>query len=215
MSAPYLVAGALAFRPVADDDVERLAGWLRDPEVGRWWFGTRTTYDEAFVHEHVIGDPHVTYAIVELDGRPIGFQQWYSLQADEEAESRVEYGLDDGVHAFGIDQFIGESRLHGRGIGTHQVRAVSDWLLSAQGAHLVVTDPVVENHRAVRCYERAGFRRVRILPSHDELDGEPRDSWLMHRHRLDPLADAPADALADGAGEGDVEHLEEQAEETG
>ena len=41
------------------------------------------------------------------------------------------------------------------------------------------TDPVVENTRAVRCYEKAGFTKVRILPGHEQLDGQPRDSWLM------------------------------------
>ena len=44
-----------------------------------------------------------------------------------------------------------------------------------------MTDPVVDNVRAVRAYEKAGFVKVRVLPDHETLDGEPRDSWLMEK----------------------------------
>lgn len=177
----YFAAGDLAFRAVRDDDVARIAGWLRDPEVGAWWHGVTETYDDAFVLEHVLDDRDwwVTHAIVELAGEPIGFQQWYPL--DDEPDVLAEYGVARGDGAFGIDQFIGVSDLHGRGIGTRQVHAVCDWLLGADGpgARRVFTDPVVENERAIRCYERAGFRKVRVLPDHERLDGEARDSWLL------------------------------------
>jgi aminoglycoside 6'-N-acetyltransferase len=182
VSEAFFVAGNLSFRPVdGDDDVARLVTWLRDPEVGAWWHGVTETYDERFVHAHVLGvdESYVTKAIVELDGRPIGFQQWYPLAG--EPDVLAEYGLWVDDAAFGIDQFVGESTLHGQGIGTRQVRAVVDWLVGPDGpgARRVFTDPVVENLRAVRCYEKAGFRKLRVLPGHEHLDGEPRDSWLM------------------------------------
>jgi aminoglycoside 6'-N-acetyltransferase len=170
------------FRPIVDDDVPLLAAWLRDPAVGAWWEGTTIAYDDAYVRAemlHADDETHVTQAIVELDGEPIGFQQWYTLAG--EPETMVEYGLVADDRAFGIDQIIGESRLHNRGIGTRQVRAVAAWLLGSDGpgARRVLTDPVVENLRAVRCYEKAGFRKVRVVPDHEEIDGLPRDSWLM------------------------------------
>jgi len=178
----YFMADGLGFRPIAGADVALLARWLSDPAVGAWWEGTTVVYDEAYVRAEVLhgeGDEHVTQAVVELDGAPIGFQQWYALAG--EPDSMTEYGLVPGDRAFGIDQFIGESRLHGRGIGTRQVRAVVGWLLGPEGpgARRVLTDPVVENVRAIRCYEKAGFEKVRVLPGHEQVDGIPRDSWLM------------------------------------
>ena len=47
-----------------------------------------------------------------------------------------------------------------------------------------ITDPVVENACAVRCYEKAGFRIVQRLPGHETIDGQPRDSWLMELRGL-------------------------------
>lgn len=184
MSEAFFAVGDLTFRPIVDADVTLLVAWLRDPEVGAWWEGTTVEYDDAYVRAemfHSDDEDHVTQAIVELDGVPIGFQQWYSLESEPEAMSK--YGLVAADQAFGIDQLIGESSLHGRGIGTRQVRAVTDWLLGPDcpRAQRVVTDPVVENSRAVRCYEKAGFRIVQRLPGHEKIDGLPRDSWLMER----------------------------------
>jgi aminoglycoside 6'-N-acetyltransferase len=182
LTEPFFSADDLSFRPFADEDVSRMAAWLRDPEVGAWWHGVTETYDDAFVRGHVLEDAGtVTHAIVELDGVPIGFQQWYDARRD--AEAREAFRLDGHDEVWGIDQLIGESRLHGQGIGTRQVRAVGDWLLGPDGpgAERLITDPVVENLRAVHCYERAGFRVVRRLPNHETLDGQPRDSWLMER----------------------------------
>jgi len=182
LSEPFFVVDDLVFRAITDDDVARLASWLRDPEVGAWWHGVTETYDSAFVREHLLDhEEHVTKAIVELAGQPIGFQQWYSLAG--EPENLEECGLVASDDAFGIDQFVGESRLHGRGVGTRQVRAVAEWLLGPHGpgARLLVTDPVVENAGAVRCYEKAGFEIVKRLPAHEMIDGHPRDCWLMER----------------------------------
>jgi len=187
LSEPFFAVDDLAFRPIVGGDVPRLAAWLRDPAVGAWWEGTTVIYDDAYVRAEMLhGDDedHVTQAIVELDGEPIGFQQWYSLAGEPAA--MAEYGLVPEDRVFGIDQLIGESRLHDRGVGTRQVRAVTEWLLGADGpgARRVVTDPVVENARAVRCYEKAGFTIVQRLPGHETIDGQPRDSWLMERAEL-------------------------------
>lgn len=180
---PYFVSGAFTFRPIVDADVARLVLWLADPDVGGWWHGVTFDHDETFVRGHMLRERPVTQAIVELDGAPIGFQQWYSLDGLGEEDTLAEYGLAPDSGAYGIDQFIGESRFHGQGIGSAQVRAVSEWLLGADGpgAAFVVTEPIVENVRAVRAYEKAGFEKVRILPAHEALDGVKRDSWLMQK----------------------------------
>jgi aminoglycoside 6'-N-acetyltransferase len=39
------------------------------------------------------------------------------------------------------------------------------------------------NTRAIRCYEKAGFQKVRLLPRNELRDGEWRDAWLMSVRR--------------------------------
>ena len=46
-------------------------------------------------------------------------------------------------------------------------------------ASKVILDPHIGNVRAIRCYEKCGFRKVKLLSLHELHEGEYRDSWLM------------------------------------
>jgi len=185
----YFVDRELRFRELVEADIPLMARWLSDPAVIRWWHGLSCPFDEARVHEHyfVESESWATNAVVELDDRPIGFQEWYPLeQLSSENRARHEAIGFDVTDAFGMDQFVGERSLHGRGIGTRQVLAVSSWLLDARHAERVASAPVLENARSIRVLEKAGFRRVGVVPAFDELDGKLRDCLLMERTRGAP-----------------------------
>lgn len=66
----------------------------------------------------------------------------------------------------GIDQFIGEPELVGHGHGSAFIRSFTTNLLKS-GTPRVVTDPDPENLRAVRAYEKAGFRKDRRVDTSD------------------------------------------------
>src|SRR5215471_13159675 len=114
-----------------------MARWLSDPLVLEWWYGVTQPFDEARVHEEFFAksEDWVTSAVVELDGAPVGFQQWYPLErlepADREKHAAIGFDISG---AYGMDQFIGETQLHGQGLGTRQVCAVAAHLLEDVGA---------------------------------------------------------------------------------
>ena len=56
-----------------------------------------------------------------------------------------------------IDAFLGDPRMIGQGHGSAFLRLLAE-RLTAEGAPLVVIDPDVENLRARRACEKAGFR---------------------------------------------------------
>jgi hypothetical protein len=59
----------------------------------------------------------------------------------------------------GIDQFIGEPQLIGRGHGTAFIHLFVESLFEA-GARRVVTDPNPRDSRAIRAYTKAGFKEI-------------------------------------------------------
>jgi RimJ/RimL family protein N-acetyltransferase len=59
------------------------------------------------------------------------------------------------------------------------VRALSDYLIEEHGADVVTLDPLTTNARAIRAYEKAGFRTIKILPVHERHDGKKLDCFLM------------------------------------
>jgi RimJ/RimL family protein N-acetyltransferase len=85
---------------------------------------------------------------------------------------------DPGVH--GIDQFLADPARLGQGLGTQMVRALVAQLFADRGVTRIQVDPSPANGRAIRCYEKAGFRRAGEIVTPDG------PALLMHCDRLEP-----------------------------
>lgn len=172
--------GRLSIRPLADceADVGALARWLSDERVLEFYEGRDNPYDTARVRRKFLTKQErgQTPCIVELDGAPIGYLQFYPI---DRATLDKEMGLDPTERVFGIDQFIGEPSLWGQGIGRCMILLILSYLFDREGADRVVLDPVVTNIRAIRCYQACGFERITILPGHEVHEGIARDIQLM------------------------------------
>ncbi len=153
-----------------------MARWLSDPRVLEWYEGRDKPYDFARAaaewSAEEIAKEKLDCRVMECEGKPIGYLQYYPV-ADAAG-----YELDSAEGTWGIDLFIGEPEYWEHGLGTAAVRDVVEHLLAA-GARKVVIDPRVENPRAIRAYEKAGFRKVKVLQAHEDHEGAMRDNWLM------------------------------------
>jgi aminoglycoside 6'-N-acetyltransferase len=145
------------FRPMTAADLPLVQHWLARPHVVEWWGEP----DEQF--DLVSGDldhPAMDQYVVTAGDRPFGYLQCYDLTAWNSGFGPQPPGTR------GIDQFIGEPEMVGRGHGAAFIRTFVDDLL-ASGTSRVVTDPDPANLRAVRAYEKAGFRRDRMVDTPD------------------------------------------------
>ena len=52
-------------------------------------------------------------------------------------------------------------------------------MTNEKGANAVILDPHADNPRAIRCYEKVGFKKIKFLPKHELHDGEKVDCYLM------------------------------------
>ncbi|MEH1834506.1 MAG: GNAT family protein [Nostoc sp.] len=56
---------------------------------------------------------------------------------------------------------------------------MAKWLTDAQVlAFYEGRDNPFDNPRAIRCYEKCGFVKVKLLPAHELHEGEYSDCWL-------------------------------------
>ena len=153
-----MAAQSYAFRPITAADLPTVQQWLAKPHVAKWWG------DPAEQFALVSGDlthPAMDQFIVELDRRPFAYLQCY----DPDAWANHGFGaLPRGAR--GIDQFIGEPDMTGRGHGSSFIRAFLVALIRA-GTPRVLTDPDPANARAIRAYEKAGFRKDRMVDTPD------------------------------------------------
>ncbi|WP_173105080.1 GNAT family N-acetyltransferase [Bacillus sp. KH172YL63] len=168
--------GELVIRPLEEGDKHLLVRWLSDPVVLEFYEGRDQSFTLEMVEEKFFADRGVMSCLVLYEGREIGYLQYYPL--DEETMIRYGYtNLDEVI--YGTDQFIGEAVYWNRGVGTKMIKAVVEYLLQKEGVHRLVMDPMTWNTRAIRCYEKCGYSKARILSENELHEGKYHDCWLM------------------------------------
>lgn len=173
------MAGSLTLRPMAEADLALVSAWLARPHVARWWLEDPA---QAAVRQRYL--PAITGAdpthllVAELDGRPIGFAQWYRW--DDESESdRAAVSAEPGD--VGIDYAIGEPDACGHGIGTRLIAALIDEVRRHHPGAALLSDPEQANVASCRVLEKNGFRLVDVRRIESELGDGPNAIF-----RLDP-----------------------------
>lgn len=163
MPAPELSGPRLALRAIAEQDLDDLLRIVAAPAVARWW----SAHDSTTVRRWLDDDGETTRWTVLHDGRVVG-----KIQAYEEHDPEFRHA--------GIDLFL-DGEVHGRGLGAEAIRLVATWLFEERGHHRLVIDPAAANERAIRCYERVGFRRVGVMRSYwyDRTAGVWADGLLL------------------------------------
>ncbi len=144
-------AGRYALRPVVGEDRALFLRWRAMPHVRAWW-GEPDADGPA--------DPRVSRWIAMSGGAPFAYVQDYAVH---DWPGHHFAHLPPGAR--GIDLYIGESAMLGRGHGSALVRQHADALLDA-GAPVVAVDPDPANARSIAAFRRAGFG----------IDGTPIDT---------------------------------------
>ena len=152
----------VVLRVAAVDDVPTVLEVLTHPDVARWWPGE--TFER--VRETIVDDDDVHAFVIDVDGQAVGFIQ-YAEEPDPEYRHA---GIDVALHP----------DWHEQGLGTDAVRALVRHLITVRGHHRVTIDPAATNSRAIRCYEKVGFRPVGVMRDYERgADGTWHDGLLM------------------------------------
>jgi aminoglycoside 6'-N-acetyltransferase Ib len=145
---------------MTEADIPMVHAWLQRAHVVEWWGGEdeRPTLEEAYewYMPWIRAEKKVSPYIALLNGEAIGYAQSYVAMGS--GDGYWEEETDPGVH--GIDQFLADPTRLGKGLGTLLVRALVARLFANPSVTKIQTDPSPLNLRAIRCYEKAGFRRV-------------------------------------------------------
>ncbi|WP_405098724.1 GNAT family N-acetyltransferase [Oceanobacillus sp. FSL H7-0719] len=161
----------VSIRNMKHTDYEVMAQWLSTKEVLEFYGDVNSPFTLQQVKNkyepRVNGDIPVIPYIVELDKTPIGFMQQYKLKE----EKQKEFGYPKSLTVYGIDQFIGYPNIFNKGIGTEMIRIFIKNISHHKDVDIIILDPAVTNLRAIRCYEKCGFRKLKKINN--------KTNWLM------------------------------------
>ncbi len=156
---------SVTLRLMTEQDLPLLHTWANTPHWREWWGDELQTIEA--VREHymprVLLASKVTPYIVMLGSKRIGYAQSYVVMGH--GGGWWEDETDPGAR--GIDQSIGPVHLLNQGLGTLLVKTLVAQLFADPAVTKIQTDPSPKNLRAIRCYEKAGFRRVKEVMTPD------------------------------------------------
>ncbi len=134
--------------PVRKDLIPVYQRWINDPEVNLFltlWGTVLSLEDEEKWYEGINSRTDRIFTVYHRESMvPIGNTGLH----------RVDFR--HGSAELGI--VLGEKEYWGQGLGTEAVRLVVDFGLTALGLNSIRLRVLEHNLRAVRCYEKAGFR---------------------------------------------------------
>jgi ribosomal protein S18 acetylase RimI-like enzyme len=171
---------SIAFRPLAVDDLQQVFLWLIRPHVAAGYAKPPGSFMEAVAKYGPRAEPGnvVRAFIVNVDGKDAGYAQAYDVASFDDYAGR----LDREPGLVCMDLFLGEPESLGRNVGSRAIdRFVRDIVFAGEKARACVAGPGEGNLAAIRAFEKAGFRRWRILRTEGS---EPE--LVMRRDRDDP-----------------------------
>jgi aminoglycoside 6'-N-acetyltransferase len=160
---PVLRGERVLLRPVREDDAAPLLAVLSEPGVAAWWH----KWDAERVQRDLIAEQEWEVVLaIEVDGAVAGL-----LLVGEEDEPDFRHASLD-IALAGAHQ--------GRGLGPEALRLAIAHLIAERGHHRFTIDPAAANERAIRAYERLGFKPVGVMRRYERgADGSWHDSLLM------------------------------------
>ena len=172
-----MVTNKIDFRSINFSDISLIFKWFNTPHVQKFYSLRSWTEDEvlAKLTPYISGDMPVFGFIILLNGNPIGYLQSYKVSDYPWPKQNL---TEDIVKmAMGMDLFIGDESLIGKGLGQQIIEDFIEIHSSAQYQYWIV-DPDIKNVSAIECYKKLKFQGHQIIDTEDALK-RPTKLMLM------------------------------------
>lgn len=152
----------VSFKPLEKGDFELLRKWLNVDFVSKWYERRKFVYRE--VEHKYTTDIYINTTVksflIMVHGKPVGYVQFYMVNDYDAYSSCVDVSEDTA----GMDFFIGDVSYVGKGLGKEIVETfLREIVFQEKGITHCITGPEVSNKRAIRVYEKAGFRHLKTV----------------------------------------------------
>jgi len=175
---PMIRGEKTRLRALEHDDLAHFVRWVNEPQARRFLairYPLSMTEEEGWWQNFSASKNNYIYAIEAQDGTYIGN---IGLHDVEPENRRAMLGIVIGDHAY-----------WGEGYGSDAIRAMLRWAFDYLNLHRVYLSVYAYNKRAIRCYEKCGFRHEGIMREARYSAGQYHDEWLMGILRREFLAE--------------------------
>lgn len=162
-NAPFLTSERVCLRPLEREDMDLIRVWFNDPEV-RGLIGENKPMNQTETdryYEHIQNDQN---------------RVWFAMTLKENGRLIGETGLLRIYHPWrtaDLSIIIGDKNAWSRGYGSEAIKLVLDYAFGYLALHRISIGVVGFNTRAIKFYEKIGFKQ----------EGIQRDGYF-YNHRF-------------------------------
>ncbi|MGI5864993.1 MAG: GNAT family N-acetyltransferase [Myxococcales bacterium] len=179
MKNAFLVGESIYLRPLEKEDAPQIAEWLNDREITRPLLVHRPINragEERYLEQVAQSENDVNLGIARHDDALIGVT---GLGAIDMKNRHASFGI-----------FIGDKTQWGKGYGSEATRLMVGYAFDTLNLNKVWLHVIEHNERAIRAYERVGFKREGSLREYTFVEGRYwanvvmsilREDWLRSR----------------------------------
>ena len=165
----------ISFKRLQLDDLQLIHKWLNEPHVHEWYEKDKeNTLEEvkASFGPEISGEKPTVGYLISYENNPIGYIQY--CKVNDYPEYGPYLGYDDNTA--NVDLFIGDIKFTGKGLGSMILRKfIKEILFTKDDIMTCLIDPEPTNIRAIKSYEKAGFKYVKTV----QIPVEPEPSYVM------------------------------------
>ena len=182
----------ISFNLLNEEHFPLLLNWLEQQHVRKYWDTDVVytinsikekyhTYVNGFKTENGVNKSIHAY-IIHVDRIPAGYIQLY--RAYDFSRNKSLIGLPEKLGA--LDFFIGEPKYLGQNLGSV---IVTEFLEQYTDNYThIFADPALDNMAAIKCYQKAGFKKI-------AEQEDTKEVWMLKRLKKVRLSDHDLDAL--------------------
>ncbi len=153
----------IQFKTFAIEHIPLWEQWITIPHVKDVWF--IEGYEPAdYIYQKIKGNGYDYPFVIYVDEQPIGYIVCCDLYAYRTICPNPK-GLftQESPGTFCLDLFIADEAYLNKGYGTEIVKQFTKKLLEDFDAKKILIDPAISNKRAIRCYEKAGYKIIKTV----------------------------------------------------
>jgi diamine N-acetyltransferase len=189
MHCAFLIGPRVYLRPLEAADLPFIRQWANDPEL-------RALTGEVLPMSQAGAEEFLERVRTERD------RVWFAVVLREEDQMIGEAGLLRMFHAWratDLSIILGDKQSWGKGYGTEAIRLLLDYAFGSLNFHRVALGVVGFNERALRFYEKIGFKREGVQRDGYYLDHGYHDFVMMSLLESEYPHSAPAWASQGGS----------------
>ena len=141
----------LQLRQLCNEDVAMFQKWLYMPHVAKWYNDPLDWINEVQKRNDEFSFLH--HFIAELEGKPIGFCQYYEYRHSGEDW----HGSIDINGTYSIDYLIGDTEYLGKGFGKGIIQLLIEKIKLHNNAKCIIVQPEQENKASCNTLLSCGF----------------------------------------------------------